>query len=185
MFDSNVLDQAKYVACIGSRDITEEQYAMCVFIGFSLVKLGKYINSGNAMGADAAYASGGNEADPTHVNLYLPDMNYNPGNRHILNNIISPVAQWSSVAKEHHFKYDSLSPYAQKAMNRNAGIVLNADLVIALPNKKKSWGGGTGHGMKIGKAYDKPVWNLNDEELKINLLYYLNEKVFNENSIHS
>jgi hypothetical protein len=138
--------------------------------------MGLEIASGNCEGADQAYASGANLEHPELVHLYLTGPRHNanaivPGN-HIYYADDHP--EWIEVARRNHPRYNFLSPYVKKLMNRNAGIVLSSQLVIALPNPNKSWGGGTGHGMKIAKEAGIPVWDITkDKQLVADLKAFL------------
>lgn len=150
----------------------------CTAIGYALSIMGKIINTGNALGCDQAYAAGANFFTPTKVQLFCPDERHYP-QAWCLGNIIhaNQIQEWRDIAREHHPKYDDLSVYVRKLMDRNVGIILSSDVVIALPNRNKSWGGGTGHGMKVAKTYGKPVIDISDEETLENLLSYLRSRV--------
>jgi len=148
------------IACIGSRKITPTQQKICIAVGYFLAKLGHHISSGNAEGADAHFAIGANAVNPELVNLYLTGKNHNPqfiqhGNHLYYEN---EFPEWEELSRIHP-KYDSLKPYVKKLMNRNAGIILSCDLVIAMPNEKVT--GGTAHSMKIAQSLNKKVINLN------------------------
>lgn len=154
------------IACIGSRKITEKQKKICIAIGYFLAKLGHSINSGNAEGADCHFAIGANAINPELVNLYLTDKNHNPQFVQLGNSLYyeNQFPEWEELAKIHP-KYNSLKPYVKKLMNRNAGIILNCDLCIAMPNEKVT--GGTAHSMKIAQSLNKPIINLNYDLEKV------------------
>jgi hypothetical protein len=161
---------ANSVGCIGTRDdLDDARIETCALIGYYLAKLGKTINTGNADGCDSLFALGGNKVDPSLVHLFLPFKSYNPEYIHEKNIIIheSENPEWQPIARAHHYCYDSkLSSRGRQAMNRNVGIILNSQLVIAMPSRKKSWGGGTGHGMKVAKAQNIPLLNISIEETR-------------------
>lgn len=174
----DLINNATAVACIGTRDdLDDSRIQACALIGYYLARLGKIINTGNADGCDSIFAIGANNVDPKLVHLYLPFEEYNPQYIHPDNTVIyeSDHPEWIPIAREHHYLYDTkLSKKAQNAMNRNAGIVLNSQLVIAMPSRKKSWGGGTGHGMKVAKANNIPLLNINKDEIRdalINIIF--------------
>lgn len=140
----------KKIACIGSRDIPPDVEAKMEAIGEYIAQRGWYLGSGNALGADAAYARGANRVDPSKVIIYLPFPSYNrelivPGN-HIVNDT---QPEWERLAAQHHPRFPLLTRGAKAMMVRNAGIVRNADFVIAYLNRTKIGGGGTGHGWRI------------------------------------
>ena len=58
-----------YIACIGSRATPPLVLDWMRQAGALLVRAGHRIISGNAPGADQAWAAGGNTADPTQVTL--------------------------------------------------------------------------------------------------------------------
>ena len=60
------------IACIGSRTVPPPILAWIEGAGAELVRAGHTIVSGNAAGADQAWARGGNSVDPRKVELCLP-----------------------------------------------------------------------------------------------------------------
>ena len=182
MADYKVLLKAKNIACIGTSKPNHDEQNACIVIGYALTEMEKIIVSGNAEGCDFAYATGANVKHPSSVRLYLPNKSHHP-EHWVLGNIIISIhePEWKTIARDNHPKYDGQSEYVKKLFDRNAGIILNSDYVIALPNTKKSWGGGTGHGMKIAKQLGKPVLNISDEQTLSDLLKYLRSEV-GENS---
>lgn len=168
--DFTELYQASCIGCIGTSRPTASEQASCVAIGYALTILGKRINSGNAKGCDFAYANGANFVRPQNVTLYLPEATHESSHWCFGNIIVTehePI--WSDIARAHHPKYDYMNSYVQKLFDRNAGIVLNSDFIIALPSSKP-WGGGTGHGMKIAKSRNIPVLDVSKEAVMTNLL---------------
>ena len=144
----------KKIACVGSRDIDQTMSEMMEEIGSYVVLKGHVLASGNATGSDQAYARGGNKINPENVWLYLPWSKYEAEAR-VCGNLCLLQADDSesliNLAKRHHGGWDHLTAGSKKLMVRNAAIVSGANLVIAYPNPKKKWGGGTGHGIKIAK----------------------------------
>lgn len=176
-----LLNNAKVVACIGARNISESESKICILIGYYLAKLSKQVNSGNAVGADYSFASGANNVDPSLVNLYVVDKKHNlshirPEN-HIFYEFEHP--EWQELLKSKNLYYNNSNNYIKKLFNRNAPVVIYADLVIALPDTSKLNYGGTGHAMKIAEAFNKPIINISDiKELSI-LMTELNRMVKN------
>lgn len=167
------------IACIGSRDISPETKENLVKIGKFIAFKGWTVVTGNALGSDAAFAEGANQVDPTKVWLHLPWWSYNKELIHPKNVIRPSDPSWSELARKHHPVYDSLTQGAKKMMDRNAGIILDSSVVIAVLNHKKSGFGGTGHGWRVAGELNLPRLDLS----KINNI----EEVFEflENEIHN
>lgn len=166
------------VACIGSRETTPEIEAVMEKIGRMIVRRGGYISSGNALGADAAYARGANEIDPTHVILYLPWSTYNDeliveGNRVTW----EEKPEWVVVAERHHPRFAYLKRGAKAMMIRNAGILSRANACIALLNPNKIGGGGTGHGWRIAGEMGIPRMDLGSSSCTARALQDFLEKL--------
>jgi hypothetical protein len=153
----------KYVACIGSRILDIEEQKLCFRIG-QFLSQGYIIKTGNAKGADQAYARGVNSIDPSKVRLYLPWKDYNIGNV-VEGNVIAclkPKIKWYSVVKDLHLTYDTLSYGAKTLHARNVGIVEDVDFVVAFPNKTN--GGGTVMGIRIALKNNITVYNLRENK---------------------
>lgn len=154
------------IACIGSRDISDETEKLLIEIGKFIAFKDWTIVSGNALGSDASYAKGANLVDPTKVWLHLPWPSYNSG-LIVRGNVIRPHnPQDSILAEKHHPAYPNLSQGVKKLMDRNAGILLDSDAVLAVLNPKKMGGGGTGHGWRIAGALGIPRLDLNGQKLE-------------------
>ncbi len=157
-----LLTKSKRVACIGTGHPSSDDFKLCQLIGYTLATLNIKVASGNCVGSDQAYAQGANAVDESLVHLYLTGPNHNkyairPGNNIIYSD---DHPEWREIARNHHPRYDYQSKYVQSLFNRNVGIVLTSDLVIALPNLNKPQGGGTGHSMKVAESAKIPVWNI-------------------------
>ena len=151
------------IACIGTRSIVDKPTAInaCRWTGVMIVGKGHYIASGNAVGADYAFAQGGNAIDPKKVILYLPKEHHN--REHIVaGNRMTWEAQesWKEIARKHHPAYDKLKPYIQSLMDRNAGILSRADRCIAWLDHEAPGFGGTGHGWRIAGDMGIPRFDL-------------------------
>jgi len=170
------------IACIGMSKIEDKSLEnICIGIGFVLANLNKQIISGNANGADSLFAQGANLVNSKLVSLYLPEMNHNKIHICIDNEIFDQAnnPEWAQIAAEYHSYYNYLTPYVKRLFNRNVGIILNSDCVIALPNMAKKGWGGTGHSMRIADAYGKPILNISKEdisyEIKALIRSYIND----------
>lgn len=161
-----------HIACIGSRSLSENQIQVCEKIGEWIVHQGHTLHSGNAPGADQAYARGGNRIDPSRVYLHLPWPNFERQAIH-RDNVVRTVEDLSSaerltfstLATQYHGAYSRLSQGAKKLIVRNGMIVLPngpVDLVIALPGDYyyKPHGGGTGQGMRLAQAHNIDLFNI-------------------------
>ena len=174
------------IACIGSREISEKVQKNLYVLGRFIARKGWIVLSGNALGSDEWYAKGANSIDPSLVKLFLPWATYNkellvPGNMVELGN----KPEWVPIAKAHHPKYDSLTQGAKKMMDRNAAIVLDSDVVLAVLNHNKQGGGGTGHGWRVADTLKKPRLDLSglEKDMKVediaDWLKKISEKVDN------
>lgn len=148
------------IACVGSRDITDEMRKNLIEIGKFIAFKGWNVVSGNALGADSAYAEGANQVDESKVWLHLPWRTYNkelikPGN------IIRPFkSEWCELARRHHPIYDTLTFGAKKMMDRNAGIMIDSDVALAVLNHSRVGWGGTWHGWNVAGELGKPRFDL-------------------------
>lgn len=147
------------VACIGSRDLSDVQLRFCETIGRLIVENGFELHSGNAPGADQAYARGGNQVNPEMVHLHLPWQSFRreavvPGN-HVYVYPFNALRFYVDIAAECHPKWQYLKEYARKLHTRNASILVpnqqNVDVCVAWPSSRPG-GGGTGQGMRIAKS---------------------------------
>lgn len=154
------------IACIGSRSLSDQDKGKLFDLGIFIVEKGWYIVTGGARGSDAAFAAGGNEVNPNHVLLYLPNEHYNkelivPGNRVCVD--IKP--EWTEIARKHHPRYDYLSTFVKRLMDRNAGIIIKADKVLA-NFSKTSKTNGTGHGFRIAETLGIPRLDISDKSFE-------------------
>lgn len=149
------------VACIGSRDLDAYQTSMCEKLGGYIVQHGHTLHSGNAPGADQAFARGANRIHPGLVHLHLPWPNFerqavHKGNiiRVLEDHDAAHLKLYSQIAERHHPAFSRLSQGAVKLMTRNSSIMLPApdympvDRCLAIPSDRRG-GGGTGQGMRI------------------------------------
>lgn len=163
------------IACIGSRELAGEWLNVCEKLGAWIVRVGHELHSGNAQGADQAFARGGNKVDPTKVHLHLPWLSYER-DAIVLGNHVDVLASmddkeqqtYKNYAKAHHPAWFRLSNGGMLLHARNGRILFPngypgkpVDLVLAWPSRKLG-GGGTGHGMRVAQAEGIPLVNLNE-----------------------
>lgn len=140
-------------ACIGSRDTPVEFISLMEDVGEYIARQnGCVIATGNAKGADQAFARGGNRVDPMRVWLYLPWGTYESqavvwGNKSVTD--MEPGTRL--IAARNHPNWENLSFGVKRLMIRNASIVMGSSLVIAYLNHSRKGGGGTGHGWRIAE----------------------------------
>lgn len=175
-----------YVALEGSREITHEVSEKMENIAKILVTTlpNLIVRSGNADGADVAWAKGVNSVAPERLELFVPQKkvpkkNIVPGNRVITisdinpdfweyarnlscDNYLSPNGKRSGKAA-----WDRVKTYMQDYLIRDVfkvtGVPLGKEksiqvhIALLYINEKKKSGGGTGHTMRICKSLGVPV----------------------------
>jgi predicted Rossmann-fold nucleotide-binding protein len=157
------------VACIGSRDLNKHELEICKAYGQALAENGKMVITGNARGADQAYAEGANSVDPGKVILVLPWYSYErhaivEGNKVIVFDPKKPECiGWRLEAEKLHPAWHKLSQGGQLLMARNIRIVMYADYLIAFPKKNK-YGqlGGTGQGIRYAEKLGMRIERLDE-----------------------
>lgn len=149
------------IACIGTRELRGDEARLLESLGRMIVEAGHEVVSGNALGADQAYARGANAVGPSKVRLFLPWATYEvdavrPGN------IVTVVKddRYFETAAAAHPAWHRLSSGVHSLLARNAMIIEASRLVVALPDEGKRGGGGTGHGMRMAATRGTPVVNL-------------------------
>jgi hypothetical protein len=159
------------VACIGSRDMDARQVSWCRQIGALITANGFELHSGNALGADQAFASGANQEHPELVYLHLPWASYEVGAVQDLNHVsVYPFGNmkfYVDIAAEVHPRWNFLKQAVRKLHARNSSILVpnqtNVDVCIAWPSAIKG-GGGTGQGMRIAKSRGIKLIDLRETE---------------------
>lgn len=170
------------VACIGKRDISDLWKMRLETVGRFYAEAGITVATGNAPGADQAYARGANGVSPERVELCLPwatferkciisapDDTYGMDVSHlhggntvrVVNDHATPE-DWR-LAEICHPAWGSLGPTVKPLLVRNAMVIRESSLVHALPNYGKLGWGGTGHAIRIAGELGIPVW-LCDED---------------------
>lgn len=154
------------IACIGSRDIDEEQKELAFKIGKSLAEKGIQVASGNAFGSDEWFGKGVNSVDPELLILYIPWMSYNrvliqEGNK--VTWTLKP--EWEKIAEKNHPVWDKLTQGAKKLMTRNVGIISKSSKVVGFVNGSKPGGGGSGHSFRVAEVLKIPTLDIGDTSI--------------------
>lgn len=169
---TNVIPHS-YIACIGSRETPPEAIQWMESTGAALVRAGFGIISGNAPGADQAWARGGNSVDPEMVTLCLPWATFEGHAVHpknVVQLIDYAARRCESIVKMVHPRTESLSPGSFRLHGRNVMIVEPSTLVVGYLNPQKRGGGGTGTAFKIAKLFKIPTMNVAHETVRNDLL---------------
>lgn len=159
----------KSYAGIGSRETPPSVISMMKAIGRQMAKDGIMLHTGNARGADQAFAEGANEVDPTLVTLWLPWPNFEV-DKIVEGNIvhIRPRRDAQDIAEMLHPAWRKQSRGARLLHSRNTHIILNEDVFTpvdkvicwTIDGKEK---GGTGQALRVANW-----WNLmNDSKIII------------------
>lgn len=154
------------VACIGSRSLSAKFLDFCFTFGQFIARLEGEVHTGNAEGADQAFARGANTVDPRLVHLHLPWPNYNAGAVVPRNVVHLPQEQsnYTEIAAEYHPTWRYLKQGVKKLHTRNVSIICwpqLKDLVLAFPGGGVNKGG-TGQGIRIATGYEVRVVDFSD-----------------------
>lgn len=163
----------KFYAGIGSRETPEDVQDMMTEIASYLEERGYVLRSGNATGADQAFAKG---VKTSAAQIWMPWVGfekefalqyYNHEYRYVF---IGDYEAHSSVTK-YHPKPDALSEKGVKFMTRNYRQVIgydgepNSEFILCwTPEGKAS--GGTAQALRIAKDKSIPVYNLFEYTLR-------------------
>lgn len=166
-----------YVACIGSRETPAPILEWMRSAGEQLVRAGYRIVSGNAPGADQAWAAGGNKADPSNVTLCLPWEPFEAHAVHSRNNVrvlarrqTPDEKRYYDIAAATHPHWLSLTMGAQRLHARNAIIVETARVVLGYM-QPGSWG--TASAFRIAKLLKVPTINVDKLSVRDDLASYV------------
>jgi len=142
-------------------------YIACV--GAQFAEKGWGLSTGNALGADQAFAAGFNRVAPERVELWLPWSRYERDTVLLYNKVaLASESRPKHVTAASQAVGDSwsyLKQSVQKLLVRNAMIILRqeqgpVDLVVAWPMQTAEGWSGTGHAMRIAAANNIPVFLL-------------------------
>jgi hypothetical protein len=154
----------KIYAGIGSRETPPEMLQAMTNIAAQLEVDGWKLRSGHAKGADTAFEDG--VQDSENQEIHLPWDGYNRGWTSMTGFMVPiPTVELVTIAARYHPVWEKLSPTVQMLMMRNVSIILGAnldrfvDMVICWTPGGKA-GGGTGHGIRVAKGYEIPVFDI-------------------------
>lgn len=163
----------KIYAGIGSRETPQEVLSLMTDLAQQLHERGWKLRSGGAKGADTAFADG-----TWNREIHLPWNGYNGLNMARDHTLIVPEfnEHVAEIAERYHPAWYRLSDTVRKFMMRNVTIILGehltqrADMVCCwTPNGAA--GGGTGHGIRVAKGFNIPVFDLarTEDRLKMSI----------------
>ena len=167
----------KMLAFIGTREptvVSEEIRTLYDQAAAAAVWSGYTVVTGAAVGFDQIAAASALQAGGL-VLLVLPWHSYEqrwwsykikayPGKVHTLVYNPSTHQSWTDSVYRYHSAPAKLTRGAFALQARNFGIIASASSVIAVPNPTKTWGGGTGQGIKIARDQGKRVFDLTHPE---------------------
>lgn len=153
------------IACVGSRDVPFGVKERLLALGGLVVYQGHVLRTGNAPGADQAFAAGGNAQDPAKVHLFLPWEGFEfrarrPGNRVVVAPDPEVDPGLYQEAERLHPRWDLLDDPAKRLMARNVLTLRGAAMCLAWPNWQKQGGGGTGQALRYCQAHQVPLIDL-------------------------
>lgn len=150
----------KYYTGIGSRETPLDVLELMVKISQYLSTEGYILRSGGAFGADIAFENGAGDKKQ----IYLPWRKFN-GN---MSPLFSISKEAMTMGAKFHPAWWSLSEGAQKLHARNCYQVLGenlnkpSDFIICWTPKYND--GGTGQAIRVAKANNIKIYNLNAED---------------------
>jgi len=153
----------KYYAGIGSRETPLDIRIQMTALASELEQMGYCLRSGNADGADQAFAEGVNK----NAVIWIPSESFN--SEFIYNHPThtykvldeSDSEAFDSVATFHP-NIRALSPFAKKLMARNYRQINDdglSDFVICW-TKDGKFIGGTGQALRIAEHFNIPIYNM-------------------------
>lgn len=159
------------IAGIGSRDTPLAVQDQMRKIGAYCLANGIRLLSGHADGADWSFECGAQEA----CTAFLPWRGYNINLVSRAEHVVTPYMPSHEILLEeilvkHHPRPSVLTETAKLLLRRNAYQVLGFDLItpvkaIVCWTYGANAVGGTGHALRIAKAYDIPVINMYKPEI--------------------
>lgn len=164
-----ILTAAKYLqiepiyAGIGSRSTPHEVLYLMTSIATKLDRWGWTMRSGGADGADTAFEGA------SRKEIYLPWPGFN-GKRGM-----TPTKDAFLIAETHHPRWHALDRNVRSLHARNAHQILGADcntpaafVICWTPDGSTgvttAKTGGTGQAIRIAKAYDVPIFNVQRDD---------------------
>lgn len=157
----------RYYTGIGSRSTPGETLRTMTAVAQRLSSLGWTLRSGNATGADQAFAQG---TEPTQQHIYLPWPTFEKDfleRWRIVPVKRQPSAAAELIASQYHPAWARLSQGARKLHARNVHQILGPDVTNPTLSKfvicwtpDGAGSGGTGQALRIARDYDVPIFDL-------------------------
>lgn len=173
------LGMAGFYTGVGSRSTPIDILDLMTRIAIRLDADGYWLRSGNAEGADQAFATG--HALTGNMEIYLPWRTFNrdhPSLHHARYVYERPTRQAFNIARRYHPAWERLAPGGQDLHARNVHQVLGIDcdrparfLICWTPNADGS--GGTGQALRIARAYHVPTFDLGNPDTLTRLQRYV------------
>lgn len=165
------------IACIGTRTTPVAHLPWLEETGMRIVGAGHTLVSGNAPGADQAWARGGNKVDPTKVELWLPWASFEQATIHPQNVVRCVVASEESQGAEDAFqlcaqfhpRWSQLKSPARQLLARNVLLVRDCKCVVGYLEPFISFhqrAGGTSFAFKVARHFNIPVHNVAKPEVR-------------------
>ena len=134
------------VACVGARKTPPLILSWMEKTGAKIVSAGHTLVTGNAPGADQAWARGGNSVDPEKVELCLPWGDFEEEHIHIDNRLrlFYGEDRYLNIAAGCHPRWSVVSPAGRRLQARNIMILEDAVMALGYLDARKRSGGGTG-----------------------------------------
>lgn len=162
-----VIDYVAY-AGIGSRETPPDILNLMRGIACMLDERGYVLRSGGAEGADTAFDSG--TSGMSHPEIYLPWDGFN-GHKDRMKISKGRFSEALEMARKHHPFWENCSPGARKLLGRNTFQILGRKLdspsaFVICWTKDGKFSGGTGQALRVAKAFDIPIYNLQDKKCR-------------------
>ncbi len=159
-----------HIACIGSRETPIDILPWLIDRGAQIVSAGHVVVSGNAPGADQAWARGGNRIDPGKVTLCLPWHGFEVGAMHAKNitrTLDAPMRDterhYYNLAASLHPAWTNMPQGAQRLHARNVMIVEGSRVVFGYVGA----GGGTAMAFRIARHLQIPCHDVSDPKVRL------------------
>ena len=134
------------IACVGARGTPPHILKWMEETGAKIVHAGHTLVTGNAPGADQAWARGGNSVDPKKVELCLPWGDFEEKSVHLDNvvRVFDGEDRYLKIAAGCHPRWKVVSPAGRCLQARNIMILEGSVMAIGYLDMRKRSGGGTG-----------------------------------------
>lgn len=160
------------IACIGARTTPFDILKWMEHAGQLLVEANHIVVSGNAPGADQAWARGASKIRPASVELWLPWIHFESQAVKIGNVALVPQrGAQSTVDAENlaailHPKWRTLSLVVQLFHIRNVFIIRDSSRVMYWCDQSRAGGGGTGFALSVAKHYGIPTHDVAERQFR-------------------